>query len=279
MRDNIRVKADWNSFARAHASQKWRRQSAAMGSDMTQAIIAAARVEPGMRVLDVACGTGEPGISVATLLRGSGEVVGIDISPEPLKIAAERAAQRDLTNVRFQQADAHELPFANESFHRIVSRLGLMFFAEPQRALNEMWRVLKPGGTAALLVWGPFAQPYFQTTIGTVMGLLPGSSLPESGRKMFTFGEAGVLAGALRAVKFTRAEERFATLPFTWPGSPEEVWEYFQDVAVPFAPVLQSVPSARRKEIDEAVLREIRRYYDGKEIKFTATANIAVAVK
>ncbi|HEX4713335.1 MAG TPA: hypothetical protein VH164_00240, partial [Ktedonobacteraceae bacterium] len=59
---------DWNSFSRANASQKWRRQSAAMGNDMTRAIVEAARVQPGMRVLDIACGTGEPAISLAALL-------------------------------------------------------------------------------------------------------------------------------------------------------------------------------------------------------------------
>jgi ubiquinone/menaquinone biosynthesis C-methylase UbiE len=107
---------DWNSFGRANASQKWRKQSAAMGSDMTRAIVEAAQVQPGMRVLDVACGTGEPAISLATLLAGSGEVVGVDISPAPLKIAEERAAQRNLTNAIFKQADAHHLPFADNSF-------------------------------------------------------------------------------------------------------------------------------------------------------------------
>jgi ubiquinone/menaquinone biosynthesis C-methylase UbiE len=271
--------ADWNSFARAHASQKWQKQSAAMGNDMTKAIVAAACVEPGMRTLDVACGTGEPGISVAALLRGSGDVTGVDISPEPLKIAAERAAQRGLTNVLFQQADAHALPFADESFHRITSRLGVMFFSEPQRALSEMWRVLKPGGTATLLVWGPIDQPYFQTTIGAVLKLMPGSAIPEAGLKVFSFAEAGTLASALRSAKFSRVDERFVTLPFTWPGTPAEVWEYFQSVAVPFAPVLESIPEARRAEVDETVLREIGSYYDGKAVNFTATVNITVAVK
>ena len=61
--------ADWNSFGRANASQKWRRQSAAMGNDMTQAIVEAAHVQPGMRVLDIACGTGEPAISLALCWR------------------------------------------------------------------------------------------------------------------------------------------------------------------------------------------------------------------
>ncbi len=284
MRDNESVKAspsntNWNSFARAHASQKWRKQSAAMGHQLTEAIVEAARVESGMRVLDIACGTGEPSISIAALLRGSGDVTGIDISPEPLKLAAERAAERGLTNVKFQQGDAHALPFADESFHRITSRLGVMFFAEPLRALSEMWRVLKPGGTATLLAWGPMDQPYFQTTIGTVLRLMPGSAIPEEGLKVFSFAEAGALAGALRQAGFSRVEERFVTLPFPWPGTPAEVWEYFQNVAVPFAPVLQAIPERRRAEVDGEVLREIGRYYDGQAVKFTATVNITVAVK
>jgi ubiquinone/menaquinone biosynthesis C-methylase UbiE len=270
---------DWNSFARATASQKWRRQSAAMGSDMTRAIIEAARVSPGMRVLDIACGTGEPAISLATLLQAGGEVVGVDVSPAPLKIAEERAAQRGLANAKFQQADAHQLPFADNSFDRITSRLGVMFFADMPRAFSEMRRVLKPQGTATLLAWGPMEQPYFQTTIGTVLRLLADSPLPEPARRMFAFGQADVLAQALREAKFERVEEQFVTVPWTWPGPPEAVWEYFQDVAVPFAHLLQSVPPDRRTEIDDAVLREIAKYYDGREIKFTATVNLTMGVK
>src|SRR5260221_2086470 len=91
---------DWNSLSRAHASQKWRKQSASMGRDMTQAIVEAAHVSPGMNILDVACGSGEPAISLATLLEGNGDVLGVDISTEPLKIAEERAAQRGLHNVK-----------------------------------------------------------------------------------------------------------------------------------------------------------------------------------
>jgi ubiquinone/menaquinone biosynthesis C-methylase UbiE len=282
--DNVCVtlspaKTDWNSFARATASQKWRKQSAAMGRDMTQAIIEAAGVAPGMRVLDVACGTGEPAISLAMLLRDSGEVTGVDISTAPLKIAEQRAVERELTNTRFQQADVHSLPFDDNSFDRVTSRLGVMFFTDLPRALREIHRVLKPQGTATLLAWGAAEQqPYFQATIGTILRVLP-ASMPDSADKMFAFGEADVLAQALRRAEFARVEEQFVTVPWTWPGTPEEVWEYFQDVAVPFAPLFQSIPRERRGEIDHAVLREIARYYDGAEIKFTATANITTAVK
>jgi ubiquinone/menaquinone biosynthesis C-methylase UbiE len=270
---------DWNSFGRANASQKWRRQSAVMGNDMTRAIVAAAQVGSGMRVLDIACGTGEPAISIAELLAGSGDVVGVDISPAPLKIAGERATQRGLSNVTFQQADAHHLPFANNTFDRITSRLGVMFFSDLARALSEICRVLKPAGKAILLVWGPMDQPYFQTTIGTILRMLPAAIVPESGRKMFALGNKGVLSQALRQAGFSQVQEELVTVPWTWMGTPEEVWEYFQDVAVPFASFLQSIPADRRPEIDAAVLKAISQYYDGTSVKFTATVNIAIAVK
>ncbi|HZI57760.1 MAG TPA: methyltransferase domain-containing protein [Verrucomicrobiae bacterium] len=275
----VSADSDWNSFGRANASQKWRKQSAAMGSDMTRALVDAAQVGPGMRVLDIACGTGEPAISLATLLKNSGEVVGVDLSPAPLQIAAERAAQRGLTNARFQQADAHDLPFPDDFFDCITSRLGVMFFFDLPRALAEMRRVLKPGGRATLLVWGPIDQPYFETTVGTVLRMLPDIGMPDSGKKMFALGSEEVLAKALQESGFTHAEERIVKVPRTWSGTPEEVWEYFQEVTVPFAPLLKSIPAERRQEIDAEVLGAIGKYSDGTTIKFTATVNITVAIK
>ena len=66
----LQENADWNSFGRANASQKWRRQSAAMGNDMTRAIVAAAQVQPGMCALDIACGAGEPANARVSAGRG-----------------------------------------------------------------------------------------------------------------------------------------------------------------------------------------------------------------
>ena len=110
-----RQSSNWNTFARVNASQRWRKPSAAMGRAMTEAIVREAQVAPNMRVLDVACGTGEPAISIATELSGTGDVVATDISPEPLKIGEARARERGLTNIRFEQADVHHLPFEDNS--------------------------------------------------------------------------------------------------------------------------------------------------------------------
>jgi ubiquinone/menaquinone biosynthesis C-methylase UbiE len=270
---------DWNSFSRANASQKWRKQSAAMGSGMTEAIVAAAKVAPGMRVLDIACGTGEPSITIARLLQGTGEVVGVDLSGGPLAVAGERAKEHGLSNVRFQQADVHDLPFPANSFDRITSRLGVMFFAELPRSLQEMHRVLKPGGRVALLAWGKFDQPYFATTIGTILKMLPNIQLSATGEGMNKFGTPDVLAAQMREAGFAQVQESLEYVSWTWPGTVEEVWEYFQDVAVPFQPTLQAVPAERRNQIDEAVLQAMKKYQVGDEVRFTAHVNITTAEK
>jgi len=275
--DSESAPSGWNAFARAQAAQRWKRQSAAMGRQMTETIVAEAKVEPGMHVLDVACGTGEPAISIALLLKGTGRVVGIDISPEPLKIAEQRARDRSLDNARFQQADVHNLPFESASFDRVTCRLGVMFFSDLVQALREMRRVLKPGGRVTVLAWGPMQQPYFESTIGTILRVLPGSPLPPSAKQMFRFGEAGVLSTALEEVGFCSVEEEFRVVPWSWAGTPVEVWEYFQEVTVPFKPLLEAIPKEQREKVNAEVLKTIGRRYDGAQVNFTATICLASA--
>ncbi len=250
-----------------------------MGREVTRAIVEAAHLKPGMRILDVACGTGEPSISMAASLEGNCEVIGVDTAAGPLQTAAQRAQERGLARVWFQRADVHSLPFPDSTFDRVTSRLGVMFFSDLARALREMRRILRPGGRVALLAWGPMEQPYFSATIGTLLRLIPGAVLPESGRRMFAFGNPDVLAQALRDAGFAAIDERFLSLPWTWPGSAEGAWEYFQEVTVPFGPLLNSIPPGRRREVDSEVVRAISLYSDGNMIRFTASVNITTAVK
>lgn len=269
----------WDSFARVNASERWRRQSAAMGRGVTEAIVAEARIEPGMRVIDVASGTGEPAISIAGVLAGTGLVCGSDISPGPLAIATGRAAARELRNMHFIRANVHDLPFADGLFDRATSRLGIMFFADLPRALGEIRRVLRPGGRASLLAWGPFEQPYFQATAGTVLRRLPHFTLPAPSTALFKFGAPGTLSMALREARFSDVEERLASEPWNWPGAPEELWEYFQQVTIPFQPLLQAIPPEHRDEITQDVLAALRKRYNGREVKFDAQVVLASGTK
>ena len=172
----------WDSFARINAGERFKRQSAEMGSAVTEAVVEEARVVSGVRVLDVACGAGEPSISIAALLSGTGEVIGVDMAAEPLKVARERATKRGLPNVEYMQADVHALPFADASFDRVTSRLGVMFFGDLPKALSEMHRVLRPSGRVALLAWGAMEQPYFDMTIGTVRRMHPELEIPATAK-------------------------------------------------------------------------------------------------
>ena len=114
-----------------------------------------------MQVLDLACGTGEPGITVAQVVGPTGKVVGVDLSPELLEVATGRARTKGLSNFVTQHADAHQLPFPERTFDLATCRCGVMFFDDVVGALVELRRVLKPAAQACFLAWGPFEQPYW----------------------------------------------------------------------------------------------------------------------
>src|SRR5271170_1297709 len=144
----------WGTQYRLVATEKWKAKSAAMGRPVTDALVEYAQPKSGMRVLDLASGTGEPGISLALKVGPQGHVTAIDLSAELLSLARERAQARGLTNFCAQQADAHNLPFPDSSFDLATSRFGVMFFRDPELAFRQLRRVLRPGARACFVVWG-----------------------------------------------------------------------------------------------------------------------------
>jgi SAM-dependent methyltransferase len=119
--------------------------------DVGEVVVTAAGVEPGMEVLDVACGTGNATLPAA---RAGARVTGLDFAPGLLDIARERAADA-MVEVDFIEGDAQALPFADGSFDRVVSTFGHMFAPDHRRTADEMKRVLKPGGVIAVACWAP----------------------------------------------------------------------------------------------------------------------------
>jgi ubiquinone/menaquinone biosynthesis C-methylase UbiE len=113
-----------------------------------------AALQPGERVLDVACGTGLVSFRMAEAVGEWGAVVGTDISGQMVEAARRSAAERDVDNASFERSDAEALPFADATFDAAVCGLGLMYVPDPVKALCEMRRALRPGGRAAAAVWG-----------------------------------------------------------------------------------------------------------------------------
>lgn len=273
------AKPDWGSSFRLTASEQWKTKSAAMGRDVTEALVEYAQPRPGMQVLDLASGTGEPAITLASRIGPTGHVTAVDLSADLLAIAAQRARHRGFTNVTTQEADAQQLPFADHQFDLATSRFGVMFFPDIDRALRGLLRVLKPGARACFAVWGSPDQPYFSTSIGIVHRHVGGALLAPGGPDPFRFAGPGSLSTALKNSGFANIHEETRTVPWTWPGPPEEVWQQQQAVATPFLPLLKRVPASQWPAINAEIHAAIRCYEVAGAIQFTATIVLASGQK
>ncbi|MGA7475006.1 MAG: class I SAM-dependent methyltransferase [Candidatus Sulfotelmatobacter sp.] len=276
---NVSAEMGWGSSYRLIASDKWKTKSATMGKAVTAALVEYAQPKLGMRVLDLASGTGEPAISLAMFVGAQGHVTALDLSADLLEIATGRAQERGLDNFSTRQADAQALPFDDNSFDLATCRFGVMFFCDPVVALRELHRVLRAGARACFLAWGPFEQPYWQSTMGVVHRHVGGPLLQPGGPDPFRFARPGSLSAVLRSAGFRKVEEETKTLPWTWPGTTEEVWEQAQAVAVPFRPMLDRVPADMRPQIDEEVLAAIGQHVRGESIEFGASVVLASGSK
>jgi ubiquinone/menaquinone biosynthesis C-methylase UbiE len=117
-------------------------------------LIEMADVQPEDAVLDIACGTGLVSFKILDIPGYHGRIVGTDISDKMVELASTRINLKFDGRVQFQQMDAEELNLENNSFDLAICALGLMYMPDPGKALEEMRRVLKPGGRAVAAVWG-----------------------------------------------------------------------------------------------------------------------------
>jgi SAM-dependent methyltransferase len=152
----------------------------------------AARIQPGQRVLDVACGTGVLAREVAAS-RSAGHVVGIDPSPGMLAVARRLAP-----GIEWREGVAESLPFADAAFDAVVSQFGLMFFRDRRQALAEMWRVLAGKGRIAVAVWASLDDIPAYAAVVALLERTAGRPTADAVRAPFVLGDRRKL-GALFA--------------------------------------------------------------------------------
>jgi ubiquinone/menaquinone biosynthesis C-methylase UbiE len=119
-----------------------------------RAVLARLNIQRGERVLDVSCGTGHLAFELGAMVGAEGEVVGVDLSQEMVDAATRQAREREAQHVFFARMDAQSLRFPDASFDVVLCCFGLMYMPDPERALAEIRRVLRPGGRVGLAVWG-----------------------------------------------------------------------------------------------------------------------------
>src|SRR5438445_2047289 len=159
---------EWTGAKTVAAWRKWHAHIAAFTRGATEAILETAQLRPGLRVLDLASGVGDPALSIAAKIAPSGRVTATDLGPGMISLAEELAHKRGLTNIEFREASAESLPFENESYDVLTCRFGIMFFPDLPRALRECLRVLKPCGRAAFVFWGKIDKPFYTITAGII---------------------------------------------------------------------------------------------------------------
>lgn len=172
------------------------------------AIIDQLKIKEDDIVLDVAAGTGEPGLSIAAIAK-KGNVVGTDLSHEMLQIAEANAAAKGIKNYVTKAGDVCELPFDANTFTKISCRLGFMFFPDMQLAAKEMYRVLKPGGRIAIAVWASADKNFWSTAITGVVNKyieMPVSAPDAPG--MFRCSGPGVMADIFAQAGFKHIGEQ-----------------------------------------------------------------------
>lgn len=244
----------------------------------TEAIVQAAQVSLGMRVLDLASGTGEPALTLAEVVGAEGHVTATDLVPEMLAVAEESARQSGLTNISFQQADAEALPFPDQVFDVVTCRLGVMFFPNVGQALRETRRVLKPGGRATFIAQGPEDRNSWQSGILKVLWkYVQIPSLAPGAFDQFRFAPVGTLSAAFREAGLRQVQEEYRTIPWPWPGSAEQYWDFRREGQV--GRLIERVVSEQREKVIDEVIESIRQYYDGQQVNFTAVIVVASGVR
>lgn len=273
-----RVEREWADDETAVAWQKYYPQMKEQLAQVTDALVDAAAPRLGMLILDLASGTGEPALSLARRVAPTGKVLATDFSKGMLDALSANADAEGVTNIETKVCDAHDLPFPDASFDLVTSRFGVMFFANIGRALAEIGRVVKRGGSIAFLVWGaPGPGTYFGAAAMPYMRRLAVKPDPDGPGPM-RFAEPGKLARLVEAVGFRDVQETSLNLPAPYRGSPEDLLASMMEIAAPFRHAAATLSEDDRRAAQREVYENLLPLYDGTFTKVTAPVLIVTGV-
>jgi SAM-dependent methyltransferase len=225
-------------------------------------------------VLDVGCGTGGTTVAAARRLSAKGHAVGIDIS-EPMIGAARARADRERAVARFICADAQAHAFEAAAYDAIISRLGVMFFAEPVAAFANLRRAARRGGTLRFIAWRSASDNPFMTTAERAAApLLPNLPPRRDGPGQFAFADRGEVLAILQDSGWSRIDVQPIGIACTMPE--QALVPYLRRVG-PVALALQDADDETRARVMDTVRVAFDPYVHGDEVRFTAACWIATA--
>ena len=213
------------------------------GAAVAEAMLEAAHLQPGERVLELACGPGGVGIAAAAIMGPNGEVVLSDVAPEMTAIAGDRAKNAGLTNVTTREMDLEQIDEPKASFDAVLCREGLMLVPDPATAVRECHRILRPGGRAVFAVWGPRERNPWLGILFDAVTAETGMPVPPPGIPgPFSLEGPGALGELLVGAGFADVAVREIPSP-VHASSVDDWWSVVPSLAGPIARVLASLPA------------------------------------
>lgn len=255
----------WDKFSPGW--KKWDEFAMGWFTPMGDEIIRGAQVRDTSHVLDVAAGTGEPGLTAASIAK-NGKVVITDLSDGMLDVALENATRRGIKNIETKQCDACTMPFDDNSFDAITCRLGFMFFPDINLGLKEMIRVAKPGARISASVWNPPDKNPWATT--SISAIAANVEMPPAGPNtpgLFRCATPGFMSKTYQdaGLKNISEKEVGGEVEFQ---SPEQYWTFMTDVVAPVVAGLAKVDEATREKIKLMVLDRAQQTSTDGKVRF-----------
>jgi ubiquinone/menaquinone biosynthesis C-methylase UbiE len=241
----------WDKFSSGW--KKWDKLVLDWLDPVGQELVRSAALREDANVLDVAAGTGEPGVTAAALVP-KGMVTVTDLSEKMLEVAVENAGRRGIKNFQTKQCDAGALPFPDSSFDAVLCRFGFMFFPDVDVTVKEFARVARRGGRVCAAVWnGPEKNPWNTTIMGVINKHVEMSTPPPGSPGLFRCAAPGFMEtafgkGGLKdiVVKHVDGELRF--------NSAQEYWSFMTEISPTVVAGLTRAEEPTRRKIETTVL-------------------------
>lgn len=225
--------ADQADFWGGDAGHKWVAQQASLDAQMLpvlDGVIDRAGLIKGQHVLDVGCGTGQSALVAAQRVGNSGHVLGVDISSPMLELAIART--KDIPQATFKCADAAVYDFPVAQFDRVISRFGVMFFADPVAAFTNIVESMKPGGRMVFATWGQIDRnPWFTLPARIAkaeIGPIPKSDPDDPGP--FSLRDITKVENILREAGLVNVVGEAVDLGLQLPGGAAEIARLVRDI-------------------------------------------------
>ncbi len=235
-----------------------------------------AGITSGHRVLDIAAGAGEQSITAAKKVGPSGYVLATDISSNILEYAKQMAQQAGVNNIETKVMDGENLTLEDETFDAVISRVGLIYFPDQQKALKEMLRVLKPGGKVAAIVYStPEKNKFFSIPVSIIRNRaklpppLPGQPGP------FSLGAEGVIEKSFLQAGFKNVRSELVDSPLLLPSAKECV-RFEKESFGALHQMMSGLSDPEKQSVWEEIEKELQKFES--ENGFVGPCEMVVAV-